>query len=251
VANRRQASGGPAILDLRARFRRTGEVPGVAAPGLRRADEDDCPIARAIVLDMDVDPGEPIDLLTVRRQAVMQWELVSAGPDDWAHIQVGTLVRGGWYVDHTGFGTRGFGDKQAAWAAVRRLAGLHDGDWKRVPCDGAPRQRVRPLDGARILFSGSDGYSLYHCWGRHKERIWRRYEAAITGSGQLLRNTENDPTTDHGGYELREYTDPFDGSTRYALGDLGYHDFRMTDYPDLATAQRQYESAVRGDAHDS
>jgi hypothetical protein len=154
-------------------------------------------------------------------------------------------------VDHTGFGTRGFGDKQAAWAAVRRLAGLHDGDWKRVPCDGAPRQRVRPLDGARILFSGSDGYSLYHCWGRHKERIWRRYEAAITGSGQLLRNTENDPTTDHGGYELREYTDPFDGSTRYALGDLGYHDFRMTDYPDLATAQRQYESAVRGDAHDS
>jgi hypothetical protein len=199
---------------------------------------------------MDVDPGEPIDLLTVRRQAVMQWELVSAGTDDWAHIQVGTLARGGWYVDHTGFGTRRFSSKQAAWAAVRRLADLHDGDWKRVACDAGPRQKVRPLDGSRILYNGSGGYSLYHCWGRDKERIWRRYEAAITGSGRLLRNTENHPSTDHGGYELREYTDPFDGSTRYALSDMGYHDFRMTDYPDLAAARQQYESAVRATADD-
>jgi hypothetical protein len=194
---------------------------------------------------MDVDPGEPIDLLAVRRHAVMQWELVPAGTDDWAHLQVGTLDAGGWYVDHTGFGTRRFTTKQAAWAAVRRLAGRHDGDWKRVPCDSGPRQKVRAPDGARILFSGSDAYSLYRCWGRDKERIWRHYEAAITNSGTLLRSTDNDPSADQGGYELREYTDPFDGSTRYALSDMGFHDFRMTDYPDLATAKARYESAVR------
>jgi hypothetical protein len=194
---------------------------------------------------MDVDPGEPIDLLTVHRAAVMQWELVSAGSQDWAHIQVGTLARGGWYVDHTGFGTRRFDTKQAAWVAVRRLADLHDGEWRRVACDGGPRQRVRSLDGARILFSGSDGCSLYHCWGRDKERVWRRYEAAITGSGTLVRGTGNDPATDHGGYELREYHDPFDGSTRYALSEMGYHDFRMTDYPDLVAAEQRYESVVR------
>ena len=188
---------------------------------------------------MDVDPGEPIDLLAVRRHAVMQWELVATGSDDWAHIQVGTLAQGGWYVDHTGFGTRRFGTRQAAWAAVRRIAGRHDGDWKRIPCDSGPRERVRPPDGSRILFS--DGCSLYHCWGRDKERIWRRYEAAITGSGRLLRTTE----TDRGGLELREYTDPFDGSTRYAVNDLGYHDFRMTDYSDRAGAELRYESAVR------
>ncbi|HEY1574663.1 MAG TPA: hypothetical protein VGG05_25255 [Pseudonocardiaceae bacterium] len=195
---------------------------------------------------MDVDPGAPIDLLAVRRQAVMQWELVAAGTDDWAHIQVGTLAPGGWYVDHTGFGTRRFATKQAAWAAVRRLAGRHDGDWKRVACDSGPRQRVRPADGARILFTGSENYSLYHCWGRDKELIWRRYEAAITADGTLLRSTDNDSSTDQGGYELREYTDPFDGSTRYALSDMGYHDFRMTDYPDRATAESRYETAVRG-----
>lgn len=193
---------------------------------------------------MDVDPGEPIDLLAVRRQAVMQWELV-APADDWAHIQVGRLALGGWYVDHTGFGTRRFATKQAAWSAVRRLAELHDGDWKRVACDSGPRQKVRPPGGARILFSGADGCSLYHSWGRDKERIWRRYEAAITRGGTLLRGTDDDPSSDHGGYELREYTDPFDGSTRYALSDMGYHDFRMTDYPDRAAAESRYESAVR------
>lgn len=201
------------------------------------------------MLGMDVDPGEPIDLLAVRRQAVMQWELVSAGPEDWAHIQVGTLAAGGWYVDHTGFGTRRFGTKQAAWVAVRRLADQHDGDWKRVTPDAAPRQKVRPLDGARILFNGAGGYSLYHCWGRDKERIWRRYEAAINANGKLLRNTENPPSADHGGYELREYTDPFDGSIRYAVSELGYHDFRMTDYPDHATAEQRYESVVRANTH--
>lgn len=188
-------------------------------------------------------------MTAVRRQAVMQWELVAAGSRDWAHIQVGTLARGGWYVDHTGFGTRRFADKEAAWAAVRRLAALHDGEWKRVPCDSGPRQRVRLPDGSRLLFSGSDGNALYHCWGRDKERIWRRYEAAITGSGRLLRNTGDDPAADHGGCELREYTDPFDGSTRYAVNDMGLHDFRMTDHPDLATAERQYESAVRANGY--
>jgi hypothetical protein len=194
---------------------------------------------------MDVDPGEPIDLLTARRAAVMQWELVPAGPDDWAHIQVGTLDGGGWYVDHTGFGTRRFGTKHAAWVAVRRLAALHDGDWKRVPCDAGPRRRVRSPDGARLLFSGSDGCSLYHSWGRDKERIWRRYEAAVTDGGRLLRSTGNDPSTDRGAFELREYVDPFDGSTRYALSDMGTHAFRMTDYPDFATAEQRYEAAVR------
>lgn len=179
----------------------------------------------------------------------MQWELVTAGSSDWAHIQVGTLARGGWYVDHTGFGARRFDDKRSAWAAVRRLAGQHDGDWKQVPCDSGPRQRVRPPDGSRILFSGSDADALYHCWGRDKERIWRRYEAAITGSGRLLRNTENDPSTDRGGCELREYTDPFDGSTRYAVNDMGFHDFRMTDHPDLAAAERHYEAAVRANGY--
>lgn len=192
---------------------------------------------------MDVDPGEPIDLPAVRRQAVMQWQLVAADAPDWAHIQVGTLAAGGWYVDHTGFGTRRFTTKQAAWAAVRRLADQHDGDWKRVACDSGPRQKVRLPDGARILFSGSGECSLYQCWGRDKERIWRRYEAAITGDGRLLRST--DPSQEGGGYELREYTDPFDGSTRYAVSDLGYHAFRMTDYPDRATAESRYESAVR------
>lgn len=192
---------------------------------------------------MDVDPGEPIDLLTVRRHAVMQWELVATGSDDWAHIQVGTLDQGGWYVDHTGFGTRRFGARQAAWAAVRRIAGRHDGDWKRIPCDSGPRERVRPPDGSRILFG--DDCSLYQCWGRDKERIWRRYEAAITGSGRLLRATE----TDRGGLELREYTDPFDNSTRYAVNDLGYHDFRMTDYPDRADAELRYQSAVRANGY--
>lgn len=194
---------------------------------------------------MDVDPGEPIDLLVVRRHAVMQWELVPTAGEDWAHIQVGTLDLGGWYVDHTGFGTRRFGTKQAAWAAVRRLTGRHDGDWKRVPCDSGPRQTVRGPDGSRVLFSGSDEHSLYRCWGRDKERIWRRYEAAITGEGRLLRGTEQDPSTERGGFELREYTDPFDGSTRYALSDLGYHTFRMIDFPDRATAQARYEAAVR------
>jgi hypothetical protein len=201
------------------------------------------------LLGVEVDAGEPVDLTAVRRQAVMQWELVAAGSRDWAHIQVGTLARGGWYVDHTGFGTRRFADKEAAWAAVRRLAALHDGEWKRVPCDSGPRQRVRLPDGSRLLFSGSDGNALYHCWGRDKERIWRRYEAAITGSGRLLRNTGDDPAADHGGCELREYTDPFDGSTRYAVNDMGLHDFRMTDHPDLATAERQYESAVRANGY--
>lgn len=198
---------------------------------------------------MEVDPGEAIDLPAVRRHAVMQWELVPTGSGDWAHIQVGTLGAGGWYVDHTGFGTRRFTDKRAAWAAVRRLAGLHDGDWKRVPCDSAPRQRVRSPDGSRILFSGSDDNALYHCWGRDKERVWRRYEAAITGDGRLLRGTGNDASTDRGGCELREYTDPFDGSTRYAVSDMGYHHFRMTDHTDLATAQRHYESAVRANGY--
>ena len=194
---------------------------------------------------MEVDPGEPVDLLAVRRQAVVQWELVPTEAGDWADIQVGTLADGGWYVDHTGFGTRRFGDKRAAWAAVRRLAARHDGDWKRVPCDSGPRQRVRPADGSRILFSGTDGNALYQCWGREKEHVWRRYEAAITGEGRLLRHTGTDTSTDRGGCELREYVDPFDGSTRYAVSELGYHHFRMTDHPDLAAAERHYASAVR------
>jgi hypothetical protein len=128
------------------------------------------------------------------------------------------------------------------------MAGRHDGDWRAVACDGGPRQQVRAPDGGRILFSGADRWSLYHCWGRDKERIWRRYEAAITTSGRLLRTTDNGTATDRGDCELREYTDPFDGSTRYALNDMGVHSFRMTDYPDLATARRRYESTVR--AHD-
>ena len=30
---------------------------------------------------------------------------------------------------------------------------------------------------------------------------------------------------------------------------MGLHDFRMTDYPDLATAERHYESAVRANGY--
>ncbi len=75
-------------------------------------------------------------------QCVMRWNLQDPhDPEsnplraEFAHISVGTLADGGWYVDHTGFGTRWFADKHNAWAVVRHLMRLHKGAWEQVPTD--------------------------------------------------------------------------------------------------------------------
>ncbi|HEV2779881.1 MAG TPA: hypothetical protein VGX25_10830 [Actinophytocola sp.] len=191
---------------------------------------------------MDVDRGEPVLLSAQPFRAVMQWELKDHGPQDGAvQIQVGTLVENDWYVDHLGFGARRFGDKQAAWGAVRRLMGMHEGRWEQVPCDRKPWFRLRRSDGSRLLYD-TDDVSLYECWGRQKEEIWHRYFAAIS-AGSTLRTTQLHRMLD-GYIELTEYRDPMDGSTRYALDKSRDGSTMVIDYPKRELAEPRYEHFV-------
>jgi hypothetical protein len=84
---------------------------------------------------MDVDAGEPIKLMLGGNHTyLMWWELKDVSEPDSAHIAVGVLAEGGWYVQHTRHGCRRFASKQAAWTAVRRLMGQQPlGRWEQVP----------------------------------------------------------------------------------------------------------------------
>ena len=97
------------------------------------------------------------------------------------HIQVGT-IRGGWYVNHMGFGARRFADRRAAWDATRGLMARHQGRWDTVDPDSKPFAAVRRPDGSRTLYDSLGGECLYGCWGDQKETLWARYTAAI-GAG--------------------------------------------------------------------
>src|SRR5207302_1525496 len=102
--------------------------------------------------------------------AVMQWMLTAVAPlDGQVHIQVGTLP-GGYYVDHTGFGTRKFPDKNTAWDAIKELMRRHRGEWREVPCDRAPFVALRRPDGSRVIYD-INGDCLHEHWGEFKDTL--------------------------------------------------------------------------------
>jgi WD40 repeat protein len=194
---------------------------------------------------MDIDRGSEVALDATDHQPVMQWELTDRGQYDGAvHIQVGTLASGGWYVRHRGFGNRRFGDKAAAWRAVRGLMGQHEGRWQQVPSDPQPFLALLRPDGSRVLYDNQDDECLFACWGDQQDEIWEKYEAAMR-AGRILRMTEGHAL--FGGYiHLISYHDPLDGSQRYALATAREEgtDYYVVDYPDHGLADRGYERYV-------
>jgi WD40 repeat protein len=203
----------------------------------------------ASVPSVEVDQGAPIVLDAEQHQAVMQWELRDSRPlDGPVHIQVGTLASGGWYVDHVGFGTRQFRDKQAAWQAVRRLMGLHTGRWEQVACDRGPFLAVCRPDGSRVLYDMNDDECLYACWGSQKDRLWDGFLTAID-AGTTLRKTETHSLLE-GYIELVRYHDPLDGRERYLVVTARNpgSDYYAVDYPDRRRADAAYEKSVYDNA---
>lgn len=188
---------------------------------------------------------------------VMRWNLqglCDAESDprraEFAYLSVGTLADGGWYVDHTGFGTRRFADKHAAWAAVRRLMSLHEGEWEQVRPDAEVQHQPITADGWRVLYNAS-GLALYNSWGELRERIWERYKQAIS-KGRKLGDTKRHWTLD-GHIFLMRYIDPLDRSVRYAvddlIGDWEYGKRHIADHHDRTEAEIRYRQVVREAAH--
>ena|SRR2546421_8126453 len=203
---------------------------------------------------MEEDSGQPIVLRDTEHACVMRWNLLAHIPQrDMAHIAVGTLADGGWYVDHTGFGTRRFTGRHAAWAAIRRLMDLHEGRWEEVPPSTELPHEVVSADGWRVLYSTSTP-SLYRAWGRLASGIWGSYDKAIR-FGRRLRNTRRHWERP-GDITLRRYTDPRDRTTRYAIDDITGSDRfhtdkrHVTDHTDRAVAEERYIQRVLNAADD-
>lgn len=195
--------------------------------------------------------GEIITLRKGRYRAVMQWELSNSGPmDGAAQIQVGTVSErdAGWFVDHIGFGTRRFGDKHTAWAAIQRLMSLHRGSWDQVPINRRPFLVVRRTDGSRVLYDQNEDDCLFCYWGVLKEGRWSEYTAAIN-AGTRLRETITHRLFD-GFITLSQYSEPGDTAIRYVLERAreGGGDYRVIDYPSRELAETRYEQSVRGNA---
>ncbi|MEV4624906.1 hypothetical protein AB0J90_01260 [Micromonospora sp. NPDC049523] len=190
---------------------------------------------------MDTGAGQPVQWWWKKPHVCLaRWELRDAPPLNAGQISVGKFDGGDWWVDHGGFGCRRFPDKNTAWTAVRRLMGLHDGNWVQVPGDSERRSPLR-FDGSRTLYSDGGG-DMYSHWGRAKEKRWNRYSAAIA-AGTRLRHSEEHPAM--GGYvTLSEYRDPYDDSIRFVVDDQcdGIPD--VNDYPYRNKADRAYVSAV-------
>ncbi|WP_239310295.1 hypothetical protein [Frankia sp. Cj3] len=171
----------------------------------------------------------------------MRWELRDAGKWEQAQIAVSSGDDGAWYVQHTGFGCRRFAAKKSAWLAVRRLMACHDGRWEVVPRDARPLDPDISDNDSRLLYI-DNGHSLYGSWGRHRDRVWGRYIAAME-NGSVLRRTDKHPKVG-GSILVHEYIDPVDGSTRYTL-DFTHGDYQCTsDYGDLDTAVDCYKETV-------
>jgi WD40 repeat protein len=200
---------------------------------------------------VDVDRGTEVTLEAADHQPVMQWQLTNSNKRDGVvHIQVGTLTSGGWYVRHRGFGSRRFADKAAAWRAARGLMEQHQGKWEQVTADSRPFLTLLRPDGSRVLYDNQDSECLYACWGDKKDLFWDRYEAAID-AGRVLRETETHALLG-GFYYLIQYTDPLDGSQRYALTTCRSEgvDYHVVDYPDPGQADQEYEEFVLGNEDD-
>ncbi|MFF3868038.1 WD40 repeat domain-containing protein [Micromonospora sp. NPDC001898] len=197
---------------------------------------------------MASDPIAEFPVDDTRRVAVMQWAVDEpAAVSSTVHLQVGTVAGGGWYVRHRGFGLREFGDRHAAWRAVRGLMGHHDGQWKQIDIDHAPFWAVCRPDGSRVLYATHED-SLYACWGRGRERIWGKFLRAIN-EGTTLRRTETHALLD-GAIELVRYRDPYHGRDRYAASaarESGV-DWLVVDHADQAMADADYEESVRDNA---
>ncbi|MCX4471797.1 hypothetical protein OOK41_16030 [Micromonospora sp. NBC_01655] len=198
---------------------------------------------------MASDPSAEFFVDDTHRIAVMQWAVdESDAVGGTVHIQVGTVVGGGWYVRHRGFGLREFGDRHAAWRAVRGLMGHHDGRWEQVDVDPAPFSAVCRPDGSRVLYATHDDDSLYACWGRGRDQIWDRFLGAIN-EGTTLRRTETHALLD-GAIELVRYRDPYHGRDRYAVSTAGEAgvDWLVVDHADRELADADYEESVRRNA---
>jgi WD40 repeat protein len=194
---------------------------------------------------VDVDRGAEVALEATDHQPVMQWQLTNSNTrDGLVHLQVGTLASGGWYVRHRGLGSRRFADKAAAWRAARGLMGQHQGQWEQVAPDSRPFLVLLRPDGSRVLYDNEDDECLYACWGDEKDLFWDRYEAAIN-AGRVLRTTETHALFE-GFYHLIQYSDPLDGSQRFALATCreAGADYHVVDYPDRRMADREYEEFV-------
>ena len=91
------------------------------------------------------DTGQPLNWWWKRPHTCLaRWNLHVAADWDVAgwtiQISVGTLAQGGWYVDHGGFGCRGFPDKASAWAAIRPC------------CGGRGNERRREVTGVSLPY---------------------------------------------------------------------------------------------------
>lgn len=194
---------------------------------------------------MEVDWSADTALEDEPHQAVTQWELKDFGPlDGAAHIQVGMLADGGWYVRHIAFGTRRFEGEPDARQAARLLMDRHQGRWERTGCDSAPFSAVCRPDGSRVLYDMNDDACLYAYWGDQKDRLWESFSGAIA-KGVTLRRTATHAAFD-GYIELVGYHDPLDGRPRHAVVtavDPG-SDYRAVDYRDRASADDGYEESV-------
>lgn len=187
---------------------------------------------------MGADVGQPLNWWWKRpHKCLARWNHWNAG--EWTlQISVGTLAEGGWYVDHGGFGCRGFPDKVTAWAAIRHLMSLHEGSWEQFPGDS---ERVSPqeFDGSRTLFS-EYGDCMQKHWGRLREERWASYVAAINAGMRL----EREEIPGHGHITLTEYNDPYDSSARFAVDDHGDETRELTDYQYRKQATRQYSQLL-------
>ncbi|MFJ2006674.1 hypothetical protein [Streptomyces chartreusis] len=184
-------------------------------------------------------------LQNVAHQCVKRWSLQADARYAVAHISVGSLIDGDWYVDHTGFGTRRFADKHAAWAAIRRLMYLHEGAWGEVPPSAELPHEFVSADGWRVLYSTSE-YSLYGTWGRMADRIWGSYTRAIRAR-RKIRDTRRHWERS-GDITLRRYTDPRDRQARYVVEDVCGSKQQFLDHPDRTVAEERYEQLVRAAA---
>ncbi|MFD5861475.1 GNAT family N-acetyltransferase [Streptomyces chartreusis] len=194
---------------------------------------------------MTGETGQPVVLQNAAHQCAKQWNLQTNARFAAAHISVGTLAAGDWYVDHTGFGTRRFADKHAAWASICRLMDLHEGSWEEVPPGTNLLHRFVDDDGLRLLYSSTD-YSLYGTWGRLAESIWDSYTRAMR-TRRKIRDTRRHWERS-GDITLRRYTDPRDRRARYVVEDVRGSQQKYLDHPDRAVAEERYEQLVRAAA---
>src|ERR1700753_3134656 len=127
---------------------------------------------------MSTHAGEPLQWWWKRpHTCVTRWNLQDTIGLNEGQISVGSFADGGWYVDHGGFGCRGFPDKYEAWAAVGRLKRLHEGSWEQVSGDSERRSPLL-LNGARVIYSDCPP-DMYRHWGRLQDERLSRYRAAM------------------------------------------------------------------------